>query len=268
MRARPMLTAIGVIGAALLILWLAQRSFIYFPEGQVPAPAAVGLPQAEVVGFRTEDDLDLEAWFVPAREPSANRTIILFNGNAGNRSHRAVLAALFAEHGYATLLVDYRGYGGNPGLPSEPGLERDARAARQYLASRPDVDQSRVVYFGESLGAAVAIRLAMDEPPAALILRSPFSSMAALGTRHYPFLPVRWLLRDRFPSHDRISAVRSPLLVIAGDRDTIVPLDDTQALFDAASQPKHLVVIQGADHNDQALTYGPQVMRAVVEMLK
>ena len=258
----------GIIGLVLLVLWLGQRSFIYFPDGQVPPPAAVGLPQAELVTFRTEDELDLEAWFVPARGVATDRTIVVFNGNAGNRRDRATVAALFAELGYATLLVDYRGYGGNPGLPSERGLEKDARAARRYLATRGDIDMSRLVYFGESLGAAVALRLAVDEPPAALILRSPFSSLQSMGARHYPFLPVRLLLRDHYDSIDRIHALRCPVLIIAGDADGIVPLEDTQHLFDAAPEPKKLVVIADADHNDEALTSGPKVMRAIVEWLR
>ena len=259
------ITAVVIL---LAVLWLAQRSLIYFPEGGVPSPAAVGLPQAEIVRFDTEDDLDLEAWFVPARDPSADRTIVVFNGNAGNRAHRATLAALFAEYGYSTLLVDYRGYGGNPGLPSERGLERDARGALRYLASRGDVNLSRVVYFGESLGAAVAIRLARDFLPAAMILRSPFSSLAAIGARHYPFLPVRWLLRDRYPSIDLIGAIACPILIIAGGADRIVPLDDTARLFEAARQPKRLIVIEGADHNDEALAMGAEMMGAIREFLK
>jgi fermentation-respiration switch protein FrsA (DUF1100 family) len=262
-----MLALFTVVAVVLAVIWLAQRSLIYFPDGDVPPPGAVGLPDAEVVAFDTEDGLHLEAWFVPAREPSQNRTIIVFNGNAGHRGHRALLAALFAQHGFSTLLVDYRGYGGNPGLPSERGLERDARAALRYAASRPDVDLSRVVYYGESLGAAVAIGLAVDYPPAALVLRSPFSSMADIGQHHYPFLPVRWLLRDRYPSIDRIDRLQSPVLVIAGNADRIVPLDDTLALFDTAREPKRLVVIEGADHNDEALAFGPEVVRAIVEFL-
>lgn len=263
-----MLTPLAVVAAVLAILWFAQRSLIYFPEGHAPAPAAVGLPQAEVVNFTTDDGVDLEAWYVAAREPSADRAIIVFNGNAGNRSHRAVLGALFAELGFATLLVDYRGYGGNPGLPSERGLYRDARAALRYLAGRGDVNLARIVYFGESLGAAIAIELAKEYPPAALILRSPFSSMAAMGARHYPFLPVRLLLRDRYPSIDRIGQVRCPVLVIAGDADRIVPLDDTQHLFEAAPEPKRLVVIEGADHNDEELAAGPQVLSAIRQFLQ
>ena len=262
-----MWTVIAVIGVALAVLYAAQRSFIYFPAGQVPSPVSIGLRSAEIVSFNTDDGVELEAWFVPAREPSASRTIIVFNGNAGNRAGRALLAATFAEYGWSTLLVDYRGYGGNPGLPSEAGLERDSRAALRYLLSRSDVDPARIVYFGESLGAAVAIRLAADHPPAALVLRSPFSSMTAIGARHYPFLPVRWLLRDRFASIDRIGRIKSPILFIAGDSDAIVPLADTQLLFDAAPEPKRLVVIPDADHNDESMFGGVEMMAAIRQFL-
>lgn len=255
-----MLTFLTVVAVLLGVLWLAQRSLIYFPESDVPAPAALGLAGTEEVRFQTEDGLELNAWFVPAAGPPARRTIVVFNGNAGNRSHRAPLAAEFAALGYATLLVDYRGYGGNPGLPSEEGLARDARAAWKYVTSRPDVEANRLVYFGESLGSAVAVRLAVDHPPAALILRSPFSSLVAIGAHHYPFLPVRWFLKDRFQSVDLIRRVPSPVLFIAGDADRVVPFDDTEALFAAANDPKEMVVIQGADHNDEALNIGPGVI--------
>jgi fermentation-respiration switch protein FrsA (DUF1100 family) len=263
-----LLTAVACVLVFLVVLWLAQRSLIYFPHGQVPAPTAVGLTTAEIASFTTDDHLDLEAWFVPAREPSADRTIVVFNGNAGSRAHRGILAASFAERGFATLLVDYRGYGGNPGLPSERGLYRDARAALKYLAARGDVNMARIVYFGESLGAAVAVELASEFQPSALILRSPFSSMTRIGAHHYPLLPVRHFLRDRYPSIDRIGRIRCPLLVIAGDDDRIVPLEDTQRLFDAAHEPKQLVVIEGADHNDEQLMWGPRVLAAIARFLQ
>ena len=266
-RRKLMYTVAGVVLLVLGVIWVAQRSLIYFPDSHLPSPAAAGVPRAEVVSFQTDDGLDLEAWFVPAGTGAADRTIVVFNGNGGNRADRGTLAARFAEHGWSTLLVDYRGYGGNPGLPHEAGLERDARAAQRYLTSRPDVDPTRIVYFGESLGAAVAIRLAVDHPPAALILRSPFSSLAAVGAHHYPVLPVRWLLRDRYPSINRIAAVRSPVLFIAGDADAIIPLTDTEHLFGAARDPKRLVIIDGADHNDETLFGGAEMMTAIRDFL-
>jgi fermentation-respiration switch protein FrsA (DUF1100 family) len=265
---RLMLTVVVLIAALVLVVWLAQRSLIYFPDGQAGSPAAAGLPQAEPVRYTTSDGLDLEGWFVPAREPSADRAIIVFNGNAGNRAHRAVIAASFSARGYATLLVDYRGYGGNPGLPSEQGLYRDARAALKYLLARPDINLARIVYFGESLGAAVALELAVDHPPAALILRSPFSSMASVGARHYPFLPVRWLLRDRYPSIDRVARLTCPLLVIAGDSDRIIPFDESDRLYEAAPEPKQIVVLKGADHNSEAMYSGPGMYTAIDRFLR
>src|SRR5262245_36483533 len=120
----------------------------------------MNLARAESIAFTTEDRLSRAGWFVPPAAARAGHTVIVFNGNAGNRAYRAPFAAALAQHGIATLLFDYRGFGGNRGSPSEEGLSRDARAALDYVASRPDVDRDRIVYFGESLGAGVAIRLA------------------------------------------------------------------------------------------------------------
>ena len=265
MLVRVMTLLAAVVGLAAL-LWFAQRSLIYFPDSDVPPPSAVGLPRADVVTFDTEDGLHLHAWFVPAREPARDRTVIVFNGNAGHRGYRAPLAARLADEGFSTLLVDYRGFGGNPGLPSEHGLQRDARAALAYARTRPDVDPSRIVYFGESLGAAVAIDLAAEHPPAALVLRSPFSSMADIGQYHYPFLPVRWLLRDRYPSIDHIGRIGCPVLVIAGSADRVVPLTNSTELYEAAPEPKRLVIIEDADHNDEALAWGPKVIEEIVRL--
>jgi len=265
---RRVLAALVFVVVFTAVVWLAQRSAIYFPDGDLPPPAAVGLPGAEVVTFDTEDGLHLSAWFVPAREPAQDRTVLVFNGNAGHRGHRAPLAALLAEYGFSTLLVDYRGYGGNPGLPSETGLARDARAALAYARSRPDVNPARIVYYGESLGTAVAIALAAEYAPAALVLRSPFTSMVEMGRRHYPFLPVQWLLRDRYPSVDRIGSINSPVLVIAGDADRVVPFDESVALYEAAREPKRFLAVEGAGHNDEALAFGPQVIRAIVEFVQ
>jgi hypothetical protein len=249
------------------VIWFGQRGLIYFPDSRVPPPAALGLRRAEPIMFETKDGLMLEGWFVLAEVPASGYTVIVFNGNAGNRGDRAPLAAQLAARGVATLLFDYRGYGGNPGLPSEHGLDRDAHAALAFLGRMPGVDVTRLVFFGESLGSAVAVRLALEFPPAALILRSPFTSLVELARRHYPFISARLFLRDRYPSIDRISRITSPLLVIAGDADRIVPIDDTRALYDAAPEPKRLVVLPGADHNDESLTFGPDVVRAILDVL-
>ena len=136
------------------------------------------------------------------------------------------------------------------------------------MAGRSDVDATRLVYFGESLGTAVAVGLAVEHPPAGLILRSPFTSMADVGQHHYPLLPVRLLLEDRFPSIDRIPKLRSPLLVIAGEDDRIVPIQQSRRLYAAASAPKTLVVVPEAGHNDYALLAGDEMMQAIIRFLR
>jgi fermentation-respiration switch protein FrsA (DUF1100 family) len=262
-----LLVVVAVLAAALGLLWLFQRRLLYFPTpGPVP-PAASVLPGAEDVTFETADGLRLAGWFVPAppggpadRVGRARPAVLVCNGNGGDRSMRAPLAAALSRMGLAVLLFDYRGYGGNPGHPTEEGLAADARAALGYLAARPEVDPERVIYFGESLGAAVALRLATERPPAALVLRSPFASLAEVGRRHYPVLPVSLLLRDRYDSAALAGRLDAPLLVVAGGRDQIVPAGHSRRLFDAAPQPKRLVVLDGAGHNDDELLAGPRLL--------
>jgi fermentation-respiration switch protein FrsA (DUF1100 family) len=186
----------------------------------------------------------------------------------GNRAYRGPLARALADHGFNILLFDYRGYGGNQGSPSESGLAADARAARAYLAGRADVDASQLVYLGESLGTGVAVTLAVAHPPAALVLRSPYTSMADVGAYHYPMLPVRLLLRDRFASKEAIGRLRAPLLIVAGDRDEVVPLDQSRQLYEAAPGPKEMLVIRGASHNDEALLDGDEMIDGIVRFLQ
>ena len=266
-----LLVVAAVLAASLGLLWAFQRRLIYLPSpGPVP-PAATVLPGAEDVTFTTADGLRLGGWFIPGAvdNPAPPRpwAVLVCNGNGGDRSMRAALAAALSRMGLAVLLFDYRGYGGNPGSPSEEGLAADARAALGYLAGRPEVDPRRVVYLGESLGAAVALRLAVERPPAALVLRSPFASLAEVGRRHYPFLPVSLLLRDRYDSAARVGRLTAPLLVVAGGRDRIVPASHSRRLFAAAPRPKRLVVLDGAGHNDHDLLAGPRLMEELSAFL-
>ena len=263
-------TAAVVVGAVVLVAlaWALQRSLIYLPaRGPVPSAGAV-LPGSEEVSFDTEDGLRLGGWFVPGGSGASAATVLVLNGNAGNRSVRAPLAGALARAGMSVLLFDYRGYGGNPGHPSETGLAADARAARAYLLSRPDVRPGSIVYLGESLGAAVALGLAVEHPPAALVLRSPFTSLADVGQLHYPYLPVRALLKDRYDSVGRVNAVRCPLLVLAGGADDIVPARQSRRLYDVAAEPKWYVEIPEVGHNDWELLAGERLIREVVTLVR
>lgn len=270
----PRARAIGVLAAGLALSVLLmpglfaslQRSFIYFPLGQKAPPIAGVLPGAEEVRFQTEDGLTLEAWFRAG--PAGAATVLVMNGNAGDRSHRAPLAAALAREGFGVLLFDYRGYAGQPGTPTEDGLMADARAALDHLRSRSDVDPSRIAYFGESLGAAVAVRLATERAPLALILRSPFTSLDDMAKLHYPWLPIGPLLVERYGAIERIGDVRASVLVIAGTADHIVPLDHSRRLFDAAREPKRFVAVEGAGHNDLELLAGPTLIAESVRAIR
>ena len=261
----------AVVGASLVVLvgglWAVQRRLIYFPTQTVGDVSAVS-PDSEEVEFTTDDGLTLSAWWVPASGAPTGETIVAFPGNAGNRTDRAPLARALAGHGYSVLLVDYRGYGGNPGSPSEDGLLLDARAAVTYAASRSDVDPGRLVYFGESLGAAVAVGVSQEYTPSALVLRSPFTSLPDAASAHYPFLPTGLLLRDQFPSIDTIDTLDVPVLVVAGSQDSIVPFGQSRELYEAANDPKNFVTVEGANHNDAVLSHGPILIDAITTFLK
>jgi hypothetical protein len=261
------LVVVFVLLSLVALVWTQQRRLIYFPFAAVPSPESVGLTGVTAVSFPTADGLTLNGWFV-SRSTAPQFTTIVFNGNAGNRAFRAPLANALAHANIAVLLFDYRGFGGNAGAPTESGLNKDARAARNYVVRRPDVDPRRLVYFGESLGTAVATELAVEYPPAALILRSPFTSMTDVGQHHYALLPVGWLLRDRYTTIDRIGRVSAPVLIIGGGEDRIVPIEQTRRVFDAAGDPKSLLVIQGAGHNDESLLAGREVIDEVLQFLR
>ena len=262
---RAGLVAVVVLAVLSGLLWGLQRRLVYFPDpGPVPAAAAV-LPGARDVVLETSDGLRLGAWFVPGRDAAAP-AVLVANGNGGHRGLRAPLAAALAGRGLAVLLFDYRGYGGNPGSPSEEGLARDVRAARAHLLEEAGVPPDRLLYLGESLGAAVVTELATEHPPAGLVLRSPFVDLAAVGAAHYPFLPVRALLRDRYPVAERVAAIRVPTTVVLGGADSIVPPAQSRAVAAAAAGLHRLVEVPGADHNDRVLLDGDALVDAVVEL--
>ncbi|WP_366657265.1 alpha/beta hydrolase [Fodinicurvata sp. EGI_FJ10296] len=243
--------ALGALAVYLLLLgglFGCQRQMMYMPIGNLPAPADVGLPRANLLTARTSDGLELISWHVPALDDE-RPTIVLFQGNAGNISHRAFIAKALAEAGYGVVLAGYRGYGGNPGSPGEPGLLADGRALLDVLAER-GVSAESTALMGESLGSGVAVRLASERPVAAVILISPFTSAVDVAARHYPIFPVRLLMTDRFDNLGPIREIDAPLLVVHGDADTIVPTELGWRLFDAASDPKSLEIIPGAGHND------------------
>ncbi len=259
------LVVLGALGLVVGALWAFQRSLVYLPDRRPPPPAAAVIPGGRDVTLVTADGLRLGAWYVPAPATTA-ATVLVTPGNSGNRLHRVDLARSLVAEGNGVLLIDYRGYGGNPGHPSQEGLAKDARAAREFLVERAGVRQDALVYLGESLGAAVSARLAAEHRPAALVLRSPFTSLAA-AARTVSGLPVGWLLRDRFDVRDAVGGVAGlPVAVVYGTADATVPAGQSRVVADAARAAGATVVevpVAGAGHNDAALTHGPELRAAV-----
>jgi fermentation-respiration switch protein FrsA (DUF1100 family) len=258
-------SAVVLAALAVAALWAFQRELVYLPDGGPVPPAATVLPGASDVLLQTEDGLELGAWYLPAAGAEAP-AVLVANGNGGSRELRAPLARALAARGLSVLLFDYRGYGGNPGSPSEQGLARDVRAARRFLLDEAGVPDARLVCLGESLGAAVVTELATEHPPAGLVLRSPFEDLASVGSVHYPLLPVRVLLRDRFPVAEHIADVHAPTTVVYGTADSIVPPEQSRTVAAAAAGLHRLVPVHGADHNDLVLLAGDDVVNAVAEL--
>ena len=288
-----LLVTVPYLGA-LIMLATFQRSLIYHPfvEKSLPATQAeLGTGRAHDVTVRTEDELELRGWIVLAKgsavgsdeqiaaEMANGRPVVLyFGGNAANRRYRLLEVQVLTEAGADVLIFDYRGYGDSAGEPSEEGLARDARAVWRFATETKKIEPRRIVLYGESLGGGVAVRLASElslknTPPGGVILRSTFSSLIDAAASHFPFIPVRWLLIDRFPSDQRIRDVTCPLLQLHGRRDTIVPFRLGQKLFAAAPEksasgiPKRFVTLPKSGHNDVMETSRPEVTKAISEFL-
>jgi fermentation-respiration switch protein FrsA (DUF1100 family) len=265
---RVVLVVLLLLALVVAVAWLLQRRLVFFPDRSAAPPAAQVVAGAQDVTLQTDDGLRLGAWLVkpPPGTPDEHVAVLVAHGNAGNRLGRVPLAVALAGHGLTVLLVDYRGYGGNPGSPSEDGLARDIRAARAYLVDQAGIPAERLIYYGESLGAAVVTALAAQHPPAALVLRSPFTDLPAAGREHYPFVPVGLLLRDRFPVSDLIARVTAPTLIVYGTADTVVPPAQSRTVAGKAAGPVRVVAVEGADHNDASLLDGRQLIDAITEL--
>jgi fermentation-respiration switch protein FrsA (DUF1100 family) len=258
-----LLVVVGTYALLGLIAWVFQRKLIYFPDrGPVRAPSGPGWEGLRDVAIETEDGETLRAWYLPGAKPA---TVLFFHGNAGHRGDRALFVQGFASLGYGVLLPDYRGYGGSTGSPSEEGLYRDARACRAWLAEH---GPGPVVYMGNSVGSGVAVQLARERPPSALILQSAFTTLGDVGQNAYPFLPVRAFLRERYANLEKIGEVKAPLLMIHGDVDRIVPPKLGRRLFDAANEPKRWVEVEGAGHNDVVYEAGQSYWETVGAFLR
>lgn len=248
-------------------VFLMQRGLMYHPDRSLPSRQEAGVPDMAEVTLATADGLALRAWYKGAG--TRGLTVLLLHGNGGNIGHRGYKARAFIDQGFGVLLAGYRGYGGNPGSPSEEGLYADARAALAFLEGQ-GVEPGQVLLYGESLGSGVATHLAAEmadtgRPAAALVLEAPFSSMGEVAQHHYFYLPARWLVRDRYASADKVARVGAPVLVLHGTEDGVVPPVFGDRLLAAAREPKAKVTLAGRGHND---LFGPESLAGVLAFLE
>jgi fermentation-respiration switch protein FrsA (DUF1100 family) len=228
------------------MLYFTQRSMMYFPETLRTPPAQAGLPEAEAVALTAADGENLVAWYVAPRE---DRPIVLyFHGNGGALRYRVGRFRTLIRDGLGLLGLEYRGYAGSSGSPSEQGLMADGEAAYSFVAARYPAKQ--IVVWGESLGTGVAVALAAAKPVGRVILEAPFTSAADVAALRYWYLPIRLLMKDQYRSDERIGKITAPVLILHGLHDRTVPYAMGERLFEQTKAPKHIVKFLDGDHED------------------
>lgn len=247
---------LGVAGT----LYARQRSMVFFPDATAVAPGSVGLPEAEVHRLHTADGLALVAWWLAGSGPD---TVLYFHGNAGSLADRAGRIRTLAGLGFSVLAVDYRGYGGSEGRPSEAGFARDADAAYAFLVHR-NVAPGRLLLYGESIGTGVAVALAARRPVAGVILDAPFSSLADIAADRYWMFPVRWLLADPFRSDLAVGRIEAPILMLHGTEDGVVPIRYGRRLLAFAGPQARFEAFAGDGHT---VLQDPRAQAAVAAWL-
>ena len=262
-------------GVTFLVLWSQlEKRFVFFPVAELLyTPSDAGLDYQDV-SFQTSDGLALQGWFIPGDPVTQSPgdgpglTWLWFHGNGGNIGHR-IDELVMAHHrtGDNIFIFDYRGYGQSEGKPSEQGTYLDSRAAVEYLRSRPDVDPENIVYLGHSLGAAVAVELSLTQPPKAMVLVSPFTSVRDMARLTLPIPPAGWLVRNHYDTISRIRMLSVPVLVLHGDLDETVPISQGRKLYQAANEPKSFQVLIGAGHNDTYEAAAEQYWGAIESFL-
>ncbi|MDG2077130.1 MAG: alpha/beta hydrolase [Arenicellales bacterium] len=247
------------------LLFVFQRSFLYLPDtASLDATAAISRFGIEPITLTTSDGLSLRSWWHPGDNFHSRPVVMILHGNAGHAGYRFPKFAALMEAGFNVLFLEYRGYGGNPGNPTESGLKQDTAAAIRYLGDQ-GFPTTQVVLYGESLGCGLAIDQASNKRFAAVVLEAPYTSIADVAQDHYWFLPARWLTRDRFDSLSKIKQINAPLLILHGNKDQVIDPEHGRRMFAAASEPKTAVFVPGAGHND---LYELDVGATVIDFLQ
>lgn len=239
------------------VMFLLQRHMIYHPVCHLGSPDSYGFVRAKQIEILTDDGVKIKAWYAPPT--TRQETIVYFHGNRGNIGNRAHKLMAFAKDGYGVLALSWRGFGGSSGRPSERGLLKDAHTAIAWL----QIPHEHIILYGESLGSGVAVQMATEYPAFLTMLEAPYASIRGRAQELYPWLPVRWILRDHFDSINHITDIKSPLLIIHGEEDEVMPVAHAKRLFEAAPDPKRLVLYPHIHHTDFSMQ---QILQPLAEM--
>ena len=253
--------AVVVIAGARVI----EQSLMYFPARERVAPHAAGLAGVEEVEVATGDGAMVLAWWAKARP--GQPTLLYFHGNGGSLYNRAERIRRYMEAGRGVFMMTYRGYGGSTGTPSERANVADAKRAYDELVSR-GVSAADIIIYGESLGSGVAVQVAVEKAAAGLILDAPYTSILDVARLHYPYLPAGMFLRDRYETADYMARLNTPLLIVHGEADEVIPVGMGRALYGMARAPKELVTVPGAGHSDHGLFGSYDAIQAWIERLR
>ncbi len=257
------ITAAIIYAVLLGLLFVFQRNLMYHPSSGHLDPAHYGVPEMTAVKVVTDDGLSLTAWYrAPVNDDAL--TLLYLHGNAGHIGYRAGKVKPYLDAGYGMLLLSYRGYGTNPGYPTEEHLYLDSRAALKFLADER-IPIFKTVIYGESLGTGVAVEVAQNLGIAGLVLEAPFSSMVDAAAHHFKLFPARLLLRDRYDSLSKINNIKAPILIVHGENDHTVPYFLGRKLYESAPKPKEFYGIPNAGHND---LYDYDVAAKIIEYLE
>ncbi len=257
---KPVLWVLAAVVLFFVTRDYVERSIVFKPQkGVQSTPSGVGLRYQEAV-IQTPDGVRLHSWFFA--NPDARMTLFFLHGNAGNIGSRLEKISFFLDLGMSVFIIDYRGYGASTGSPSEKGLYKDAQAAYDHLTRTLKIASERIIVYGESLGSSVAIDVASKNRAAGLIVEGAYSSAADMSRHLYPMVPT-FMMGIKMDNASKIGSIRGPKLFIHSRSDEVVPFSLGQKLFDLASEPKELVVIEGG-HNDSFFKYQEQI-RAKVE---
>lgn len=244
-----LLVVFGIFYVALLgTLYVYQRKLLYFPDTNIQPPQYYGLEDYSDRAAFSQDGLRIQFWYKEAKPHYP--TIVYFHGNAANLGNRAQSYKSFSDLGFGILALSYRGYGNSQGSPSEEGLYEDARAVIGYAYSELRLGSDRLIYYGESLGSGVAVQMATEHAPGAVVLEAPYTSVADRAGEIYFYVPVHLLMKDQFDSIAKIKNINSPLLIFHGEKDGTIPISHGKKLLAAANEPKEAVFFPDRGHND------------------